>query len=78
MDRLIIIILGVAFWVFIGLIIEHVFRKNTVTKEEADKSNPTRFLGMDFYPRRSEGQVKIPWWFVALLFLFFALTSYYK
>ena len=66
-----------AVWLIIGVVLVFLFRKNTVTKEEADKSNPTKFLGMDFYPRRNEGDVKIPWWAVVLIFVFFVLVSYY-
>ena len=61
----------------LALVLAYVFRNNTVQKKEADASNPPKFFGMYLYPKRHEGEVKIPWWAVILKFAFFAVVIFF-
>jgi len=41
-------------------ILHFIFRNNRVSRAEAKRSNPVRLFGMNVWPRRNEGDVKIP------------------
>lgn len=56
-----------------------IFKNNRVSKADAEVSKPFRLLGMDAWPKRNEGDVKIPnyaliglgaWVVISLLFEF--------
>lgn len=51
-----------------------IFRKNRVTKEEAELSNPPSAAGLTMWPKRNEGDVKIPRWALILLLIWMVIS----